>query len=77
MSLSTAEATYQATLDLTMDLGLSTSWKEEEDIFAFPALAVVSSFSHDFHDDIFPSDEAILEAMTSLEQAWEDMHHRS
>jgi hypothetical protein len=26
---------------------------------------------------VFPSDEAILEAMTELERPWEDMHHRS
>ena len=37
LSLSIAEAAYQATLDLTMDLGPSPSRKEEEDIFALHA----------------------------------------
>ena len=42
MSFSTSEAAYQAILDLTMDLGPSPSWKEEEDIFAPHAWEVVS-----------------------------------
>ena len=42
MSLSIAEVTYQATLDLTMYLGPSPSWKEEEDIFAPHTWEVVS-----------------------------------
>ena len=33
--------------------------------------------SHDFIDDIFPLDEAILEAMNGLEGPWEELHHRS
>ena len=36
-----------------------------------------TSHSHDFLDDIFPSDEAILEAMSRLEQPWGELHHRS
>jgi hypothetical protein len=35
------------------------------------------SCSHDFLDDTFPSDEAILEAMNGSERPWDDMHHRS
>ena len=42
-----------------------------------PAWAVESSHSHDFLDDVFPSDEAILEAMSGVEQPWEELHHRS
>jgi hypothetical protein len=28
-------------------------------------------------DLVFPSDEAVIEAMTSLDKPWEDLHHRS
>jgi hypothetical protein len=34
-------------------------------------------FSHDFLDETFPSDEAILEAMNVSERPWDNMHHRS
>ena len=30
-----------------------------------------------FLDDVFPSDEAIIEAMSTIEQPWGEMHHRS
>ena len=42
-----------------------------------PAWVVESSHSHDFLDDFFLSDEAILEAMSRIEQPWEALHHRS
>ena len=42
-----------------------------------PTWEVESSHSHDFLDDAFPSDEAILEAMLGVEQPWEELHHRS
>ena len=41
------------------------------------AWVVESSHSHDCLDDVFPSDEAILEAMSGIEQHWEELHHRS
>jgi hypothetical protein len=28
-------------------------------------------------DLVFPSDEAVIEAMTSLDKPWDDLHHRS
>jgi len=31
----------------------------------------------DCHDIVLPSEEEILEAMTSVERQWGDMHHRS
>ena len=38
---------------------------------------VVESYQYeDFLDDDFPSDEAILEAMSGIEQPWEELHHR-
>ena len=38
---------------------------------------VKSSHTHDFLDAVFPSDEAIIEAMSRVEPPWEDLHHRS
>ena len=52
---------YQANIDHVV----LTAWEVE------------SSHSHDFLDDVFPSDEAILEAMSGIEQTWEELHHRS
>ena len=42
-----------------------------------PAWAVESSHAHDFLDDVFPSDEAIIEAMSGVDPPWEELHHRS
>ena len=32
---------------------------------------------HDYLDSVFPSDEAIIEAMSGVEPPWEELHHRS
>ena len=40
-----------------------------------PAWVVESSHSHDFLDDVFPSDESILEAMFGVEKPWEEWNH--
>ena len=42
-----------------------------------PAWEVESSHIHDYVDSIFPSDEAIIEAMSGVEPPWEELHHRS
>ena len=42
-----------------------------------PAWAVESSDSQDYLDDVFPSDEASLEAMSRIEKPWVELHHRS
>ena len=42
-----------------------------------PAWAVHSSHVHDFLDSVFPSNEAIIEAMSGVEPPWEELHHRS
>ena len=42
-----------------------------------PAWAVESSHAHDFLDDVFPLDEAIIEAMSGVEPPWEELYHRS
>jgi hypothetical protein len=43
-----------------------------EPIWAQGALATTDSL-----DLVLPSDEAVIEAMTSLDKPWEDLHHRS
>ena len=77
MSFPTTIIAYQANLECAVKPSPSSSRTEEEDPYALPAWAVSSSHSHDFLDDIFPSDEAILEAMSGLEQPWGELHHRS
>ena len=41
---------------------------EEEDPYVLPTWEVESSHSHDFLNDVFPLDEAILEAMSRVEK---------
>ena len=38
---------------------------------------VESSHAHHCLDDVFPSDEAIIEAMSGVDPPWEELHHRS
>ena len=49
---------------------------KEEDPYALPTWVVSSSHSHDCLDDIFPSDEAIVKVISTLEQSWGYFHHR-
>ena len=77
MPLSTTLVAYQANIGDVVDPSPSSSWTEEEDPYALPALVVVSSHSHDCLDDIFLTDEAILEAMPGLEKPSGELHHRS
>ena len=77
VSFSTAMIAYQVNLDCVEEPSPSSLWTEEEDLYVLPAWAVESSHSHDFLDDVFPSGEAILEAMSGVEQPWEELHHRS
>ena len=65
---------YQANLGSVAEPSSSSSRIEEEDPYVLPAWEVESSHSHDCLDDVFPSDEAILEAMSGIEQPWEDLH---
>ena len=66
MPLSTTMVAYQANIDSVVASSPSSSRTEEEDPYALHFWAVSSSHSHDCLDDIFPLDEAILEAMSSL-----------
>ena len=77
MPLSTTMVAYQANIDSVVESSPSSSRTEKADPYAFPAWVVLSSHSHDCLDDIFPSDEAILEAMFGLEQPWGELHYRS
>jgi hypothetical protein len=43
-----------------------------EPIWAQGSLASIDSL-----DLVFPSDEAVIKEMTSLDKPWEDLHHRS
>ena len=42
-----------------------------------PAWVVQSSHAHDCLDSVFPSDEAIIKAMSGVEPPSEELHHRS
>jgi hypothetical protein len=77
MPLSATEITYQAIQQATADSDPDFFMDEEDDQFPEPIWAHNSSTSLDFLDIVFPSDEAIIEAMTGPERPWEDLHHRS
>ena len=50
---------------------------EEEDPYVLPTWALQFSHMHDCLDSVFPSDEAIIEAMSGVDPPWKDLHHRS
>ena len=77
VSFPTTMVVYQANLDHVVEPIPSSSWTEEEDPYVLPTWEVESYHSHDLLDDFFPLDEAILEAMSGVEQPWEELHHRS
>ena len=66
---------YQENIDHVAEPSPSSSWIEEEDPYVLPAWVVESYHSYDCLDDVFPSDEAILEAMYGVEKPWEELHH--
>ena len=76
--LSIVEVDYQAIIHTTIDpipVPL-TVWEELEEAY-LPAWAENSLHTEDCLDMVFPSDEAILEAMCSYDKICEDIHHRS
>jgi hypothetical protein len=77
MPLSIAEISYQVVLDSSVNPNLVNSPMDEEDPVLRPVWTTSLSCSHDFFDESFPSDEAIIEAMNGSEKPWDDMHHRS
>ena len=68
---------YQANLKCVAEPSPSSLRKEEEDTYVILAWEVQSSHAHDYLDMVFPSDEAIIEAMSGVEPPWEELHHRS
>ena len=68
---------YQVNLDYVAKPSPSSLRMEEEDPYVLPAWEVESSHAHDCLDSFFPSDEAIVEAMSGVEPPWEELHHIS
>ena len=68
--LPAAMIAYQANLDCVAEPSPSSLRMEEEDPYVFPAWTVESYHAHDCLDDVFPSDEAIVEAMSG---PWEEL----
>ena len=75
--LPAAMIAYQANINSVAEPCSSSSQTEEEDPYVLPTWAVQSSHAHDYLDMVFPSDEAIIEAMSGVEPPWEELHHRS
>ena len=71
MPFPAAMIAYQANLKIVAESSPSSSQMEEEDPSVLPAWEVQSSHMHDFLDSVFPSNEAIIEAMSGVEQTWE------
>ena len=67
---------YQDNLKCVVEPSPSSSQMEEEDPYVLLAWAVQSSHAHDFLDSVFPSDKAIIEAMSGVLPPWEELHHR-
>ena len=76
VSLLATMIAYQANLECVAEPSPSSSWMEEEDPYVVPTWPVDSSDAHDFLDSVFPSDEAIVKAMSGVEPPWEELHHR-
>jgi hypothetical protein len=75
MPLSMTEVTYLIIQQASPDLDPTPSQELDpilEPIWDQGSLADTNSL-----DLVFPSDEAIIEAMTSLDRPWDDIHHRS
>ena len=76
MMLPATMVAYQANIGCVAKPSPSSLWTEEEDPYVLPVWEVQSSHVHDCLDTIFPSDEAIIEAMSGVEPPWEELHHR-
>jgi hypothetical protein len=75
MPLSTTEVAYSIVQQASADPDLTPAPELDpvlEPIWAQDSLATTDSL-----DLVFPSDEAILEALTGLDRPWDDLHHRS
>ena len=77
VSFPAAMIAYQENIDCIVEPSPSSLWMEEEDPYVLLTWAVELSHSQDCLDDVFPLDEAIIEAMSGLEKPWGELHHIS
>ena len=77
MSLSVMEVAYKVICDSIVESSPSSPRMEEEDPFALLSWVITSSSSHNFLENVFPFDEAILKALNGPERPWEELHHHS
>jgi hypothetical protein len=75
MPLPAVEATYSLFQQASSDIDPTPA--QELDPIPEPIWAQCSLTDTDSLDLVFPSNKAIIEAMTSLEKPWDDLHHRS
>jgi hypothetical protein len=75
MPLSTVEEAYSLVQQASANTNLTPA--QELDPLLEPIWAQGSLANIDSLDLVLPSDEAIIEAMTSSDKPWEDLHHRS
>jgi hypothetical protein len=75
MPLSTAEVAYSLVQQASADTDLTSA--QELDPLLEPIWAQGSLANTDSLDLVLPYDEAVIEAMTSLDKPWEDLHHGS
>jgi hypothetical protein len=68
---------YQFVLDSFVDPDPVTTPTDKEDPVLRPMWATSLSCSHDFLDDNFPSNVAIIEAMNGSDKPWDNMNHYS
>ena len=76
VTLQAVEVSYQAIIHIVVDpilVPLTVSQELEEAYL--PAWAENYFHSRDYLDMVFPSDEAILEAMCGQDKIYEDLHH--
>ena len=66
VSLPTTMVACQVNLDHVVDPSPSSLQMDEEDPYVLPAWVVESSHSHNFLDDVFPSDESFLRPCLGL-----------
>jgi hypothetical protein len=75
MPLSMAEAMHSLVQQASDDTDPTPS--QELDLILEPIWAQGSLADTDSLDLVFPLDEAIIEAMTSMDKPWDDLHHKS
>jgi hypothetical protein len=75
MPLSAAKVAYSLVQQASANTDPTPT--QEFDPLLEPIWAQSSLTGTDSLDSVFPSNEAIIEAMTSPDKPWEDLHHRS